>query len=112
MADCYGVTRHKEKGESGQVEDQSQRSVKAEGVDQGMRVLSYLISGVLVYGLLGWLGDRLFNTGFLLPVGIVLGAAFGVYVIVRRFGQLSAASPSGKPPTTGTDAAEKREEPR
>lgn len=56
------------------------------GIDRGMRVLSYLISGVVVYGLLGWLGDHLLGTMFLLPSGIVLGAAMGVYVIIRRYG--------------------------
>ncbi len=57
-------------------------------MDTGIRVLSYLISGVLVYGLLGWVGDHFLGTKFLLPIGIVAGAAFGVYVIIRRFGQL------------------------
>lgn len=57
------------------------------GVDRGMRVLSYLLSGVIVYGLLGWLGDHLLGTVFLLPVGIVAGAAMGVYVIIRRYGK-------------------------
>ena len=36
------------------------------GMDQGMRVLSYLIAGVLVYGGLGWVGDHFLGTGFLL----------------------------------------------
>ena len=58
------------------------------GMDLGMRVLSYLISGVLVYGLLGWVGDHFLGTKFLLPIGIVVGAAFGVYVVIRRFGQV------------------------
>ena len=58
-------------------------------MDTGMRVLSYLISGVLVYGLLGWVGDHFLGTSFLLPIGIVAGAAFGVYVVIRRFGQVS-----------------------
>ena len=57
-------------------------------MDLGLRVLSYLISGVLVYGLLGWLGDHYFGTKFLLPIGIVAGAAFGAYVIIRRFGRI------------------------
>ena len=56
-------------------------------MNQGMQVLSYLISGVLCYGLLGWLGDHLLGTGFLLPVGIVAGAGLGIYVIIRRFGR-------------------------
>ena len=62
------------------------------GMDQGMRVLSYLIAGVGVYGFLGWLGDRLLGTGFLLPIGIVAGAGFGIYVIIRRFGPDSSSA--------------------
>jgi F0F1-type ATP synthase assembly protein I len=58
------------------------------GMDLGMRVLSYLIAGVLVYGGLGWLGDHYLGTRFLLPLGIVLGAAGGCYVIIRRYGQV------------------------
>lgn len=58
------------------------------GMDVGMRVLSYLIAGVLCYGGLGWLGDHLLGTGFLLPVGIVLGAAGGCYTIIRRYGRV------------------------
>ena len=53
-------------------------------MDQGMRVLSYLISGVLLYGALGWVGDHFLHTSFLLPIGIVLGAAFGIYTTIRR----------------------------
>jgi F0F1-type ATP synthase assembly protein I len=66
----------------------ARRSEASVGMDQGLRVLSYLISGVMFYGGLGWLGDHFLGTGFLLPVGIIAGAAFGVYVIIRRFGQL------------------------
>jgi ATP synthase protein I len=77
-----------EKGESSQVTKQSQGSTTSAGVDQGMRVLSYLIGGVLLYGALGWLADHLLGTSFLLPIGIVLGAAGGVYVIIRRYGQV------------------------
>lgn len=66
----------------------AQGGEKSNGMDLGLRVLSYLISGVLVYGLLGWLGDHYLGTRFLLPIGIVAGAAFGVYVIIRRFGRI------------------------
>ena len=69
-------------------EPEPRRSDQSQGMDQGLRVLSYLISGVLVWGLVGWAGDWLFGTSFLLPIGIVLGAALGVYVIIRRFGQV------------------------
>ena len=72
----------------------SQGGEKSDGMDMGLRVLSYLISGVLVYGLLGWLGDHYLGTKFLLPIGIVAGAAFGVYVIIRRFGRIDDAAPA------------------
>lgn len=65
------------------------------GMDQGLRVLSYLISGVLFYGALGWVGDYFLGTGFLLPIGIVAGAAFGVYIVIRRFGQVPEPLPTG-----------------
>ena len=67
------------------------------GMDRGMRVLSYLLSGVIVYGLLGWLGDHLLHTVFLLPLGIVLGAALGVFVIIRRYGS-ETGSAAATPP--------------
>ena len=74
----------------------SQGGGKSDGMDMGLRVLSYLISGVLIYGLLGWLGDYYFGTRFLVPIGIVVGAAFGVYVIIRRFGRIDeVASAAG-----------------
>ena len=65
------------------------------GMDQGMRVLSYLIAGVLVYGGLGWVADHYLGTSFLLPIGIVLGAAGGCYVIIRRYGQFPGVPEAG-----------------
>jgi ATP synthase protein I len=65
------------------------RSEKSAGMDVGMRVLSYLIGGVALYGFLGWVGDHFLGTGFLLPIGIVIGAALGCYVIIRRFGAIA-----------------------
>jgi ATP synthase protein I len=47
--------------------------------------VSYLVTGVGLYGLVGWLLDKWLGTSFLLPVGIVLGAALGVYLTYVRF---------------------------
>lgn len=41
-------------------------------------VIGRLAAGVGVYGFLGWLGDHWLGTSFLLPVGIVAGAALGL----------------------------------
>ena len=82
---CHAMNGH---GEAGQDQPRSQKGAKLDGLNLGMRVLSYLISGVAFYGFLGWLGDHFLGTGFLLPIGIVLGAGLGCYVIIRRFGSL------------------------
>lgn len=57
------------------------------GADQGLRIVSYLIAGLVFYGGLGWLLDRWFNTAFCLPAGIILGSAASIYVIIKRFGR-------------------------
>ena len=67
----------------GQQRDEGRAAPDA-AMDQGMRVLSYLISGVLFYGALGWVGDHFLGTSFLLPIGIVLGAGLGIYLTIKR----------------------------
>ncbi|MFZ2623824.1 MAG: AtpZ/AtpI family protein [Propionibacterium sp.] len=54
--------------------------------DAGMQSLSYLISGIVLYGGLGWFADRFLHTGWLLPAGLLLGAAAGIYLVIKRFG--------------------------
>ena len=49
---------------------------------------SYLVSGVLLYGGLGWLADRWLGTSFLVVVGILLGACLGIYMTIARFDAL------------------------
>ncbi|BAK36035.1 hypothetical protein MLP_30210 [Microlunatus phosphovorus NM-1] len=69
-----------------------------------MRVLSYLLAGVALYGGLGWLADHLLGTGFLLPVGIVLGAAAAAYTIIRRFGRTTETTDKTSKATIGEGA--------
>ena len=45
----------------------------------------YLVAGVGVYGLLGWFADRWLGTSFLVAVGIVVGAGFGLWLTIVRF---------------------------
>lgn len=61
-------------------------SGKVSGSEQGMRVLSYLIGGMLFYGGVGWLIDHFAGTSFAMPVGIVVGMACSIFLIIRRFG--------------------------
>ena len=53
----------------------------------------YLVAGVVVYGVLGWLADRWLGTSFLVAVGIVLGAALGIYLTWRRLAALEQHDP-------------------
>jgi ATP synthase protein I len=96
-------------GEGERGEPRLPRSEKSAGMDVGMRVLSYLIAGVALYGFLGWLGDRFLGTGFLLPIGIVVGAALGCYVIIRRFGVVAESSAAPSAPTAPTGPAADKE---
>ena len=80
---CSAMNGH---GDAGQNQPRSAAGEKLDGMNLGMRVLSYLISGVAFYGFLGWLGDYFLGTRFLLPIGIVAGAALGCYIVIRRFG--------------------------
>ena len=68
----------KEQPKAAYDQPKSQGGEKSAGMDLGLRVLSYLISGVLVYGLLGWLGDHYLGTKFLLPIGKPLAGWMGV----------------------------------
>jgi ATP synthase protein I len=45
----------------------------------------YVVSGVAVYGVLGWLMDRWLGTTFLVAVGILVGAALGIFMTFARF---------------------------
>jgi F0F1-type ATP synthase assembly protein I len=48
----------------------------------------YLVTGVGVYGFLGWLADWWLGTSFLVVIGILLGAGFGLYMTIARFDAL------------------------
>ncbi len=54
--------------------------------DQGMRILSYLMAGIGLYGGLGWLLDRWLRTDFGLPGGLLAGMGISLYVIIKQFG--------------------------
>lgn len=60
-------------------------------MDEGMRVLSYLLAGPIAYGVLGWLGDRYFGTGWMLLTGMLVGMVASVYLIIRRYSQAEEA---------------------
>ncbi len=59
----------------------------ASGAEVGWAAVSYLIGGIAVWGFAGWLVDRWLHTGGIATaVGCVLGAAGGIYLMVRKLG--------------------------
>lgn len=54
---------------------------------QGWAALSYLIAGMAVWGFVGWLVDQWIDTdGVATGIGIVLGMAGGILLVVRHLG--------------------------
>ncbi|WP_375426451.1 AtpZ/AtpI family protein [uncultured Friedmanniella sp.] len=68
-------------------------------MNQGMRVLSYLIAGVALYGGIGWAADHWLGTHVLLPVGLVLGAGLAIYMIIKQFGAEALTDDAARPTT-------------
>ncbi len=73
------------------------------GADQPLgdpwRAFGHVVSGVAVYGALGWLADRWLGTAYLVAVGIVLGAALGIYATHASLRGLSRPDrPAAGPP--------------
>jgi len=59
------------------------------GMGIGWAVTATLVGGILVWGSLGYLADRLLgiNPRVLTAVGIVLGAAGAIFLVYLRFGK-------------------------
>ncbi len=46
-----------------------------------------------MYGVLGWLADQWLGTRFLVAVGILVGAGFGIYMTYARMNAVLQADP-------------------
>ena len=56
------------------------------GADIVWSIIGTLIAGVLAWGFIGWLLDRWLGTSYLVAVGIIVGMAGAMYLIIRRHG--------------------------
>jgi len=59
---------------------------RAQGLDTGWTVSGYLVSGMLAYGLIGWLIGRAIHVSLLLPVGMLVGLTISIGFIIYRYG--------------------------
>ena len=53
----------------------------------GMTITSYLIAGLLAYGLIGWLIGQTVHLEILTPVGMLLGLGISMALIIYRYGR-------------------------
>jgi ATP synthase protein I len=53
----------------------------------GYTVLSYLIAGIVVYGGIGWLIGRAVHTAVLFPIGMLIGLALSIGLVIHRYGR-------------------------
>lgn len=65
----------------------------------------YLVAGVAFYGFVGWALGRWLNAPYLTPLGILVGVAFGMYLV---FNQYLKSVPADAPPRTDTPQSRKR----
>jgi ATP synthase protein I len=67
------------------VDDDAHHPTEPVGEAAVWTVLAYLISGPAVYGGMGWALDRWLDTEFLTPIGLVVGMALAIWLVVVRY---------------------------
>lgn len=72
-------------------------------------MIGTLISGMAVWGGVGWLIDQWADTRVFFPVGVILGMAVAIYLVVARFGGLPPTPGGGR---TGETPGGRRSRPR
>lgn len=53
----------------------------------GWTIFSYLISGMIFYGGLGWLISRWTHIAAIFPVGMLVGLGVGVFAVIYKYGR-------------------------
>ena len=74
----------------------SRRTAEAEGRAQGLNVgwtvFSYLLAGMAAYGIIGWLVGRAVHVSLLFPIGMLVGLAISISFVIYRYGKQGAAT--------------------
>jgi F0F1-type ATP synthase assembly protein I len=60
---------------------------RAQGLNIGWTVFSYLLSGMAAYGLIGWLIGRAVHVSILFPIGMLVGLGISLGFVIWRFGR-------------------------
>ena len=70
------------------------------GAETGYAVIGTMISGMAVWGGVGWLLDQWADMRVFFPVGIILGMTVAIYLVVARYG--ATPPPAGGKRTSRT----------
>jgi ATP synthase protein I len=74
---------------------------RAQGLDTGWAVLSYLVGGMIAYGGIGWLIGRAVHVALLFPIGMLVGMAISIGFIIYRYGKQGAVARPPRKEMTG-----------
>ena len=91
--------------------DRAAAEGRAQGLDTGWAVFSYLIGGMLAYGGIGWLIGRAVHVALIFPLGMLVGMAISIAYIIHHYGRGAGANGTGKgsPPSGGRGGTGGRE---
>jgi len=70
------------------------------GAETGWAIIGTMISGMAVWGGVGWLLDHWLDTRVFFPVGIILGMAVAIYLVVARYGSVPPPAGGSRTRTT------------
>jgi F0F1-type ATP synthase assembly protein I len=77
------------------------------GADIGWGITGTMLSGIIVWGGVGWLLDRWLETRFFILVGTILGLTVAIYLIVVKYGAVGQP-PAERRPTRTTAGRQRR----
>jgi ATP synthase protein I len=76
--------------------DKAAAEGRAQGLDTGWAVISYLIGGMIAYGGIGWLIGRAVHVPLLFPAGMLVGMAISIGYIIHRYGRQGQGGTGGR----------------
>ena len=68
-------------------QEQAAAEGRAQGLETGWTVFSYLLAGMAAYGIIGWLLGRAVHVALLFPLGMLFGLGISIGYIIYRFGR-------------------------
>jgi ATP synthase protein I len=92
----------------GERDTSSEARSRAQGLNIGWTVVSYLLSGMAAYGLIGWLIGRAAGVPMLFPIGMLVGLAISLGFVIWRYGRNAGADRDNDMETGISTAASRR----